>query len=289
MERSGLSWEREAPGVTHRILCTDSGGDRVCGSAGSGIPICRGALCVKELREDRTRPPKAVCGEWPPWAARAARAGARAHDTSSGHCPLRERARPAPFPPRAPRRAGWTGRRGPRTPPPRAGTPGRARPAPRPRPPGARTGSRSRSRWQRRRRRGLFLLSLRPEEPREPGPCPRAGRRRRLLPSARVSAAPPLAPIFRRSSVTRRRRRRRGPEREAPGTGARRPPPPPWRRWDPVRSALGPGPESGPGTGGWAGGAVALRRPIGSRVPGFRPSGPGEEGNPCPTAQGVGS
>lgn len=203
--------------------------------------------------------------------------------------PLRARVRPHRNPPPVPGRVQWTPRPGPRTPPWPTGTPGRARPSPPPPPPaGARAGSRSssRSRWQRRRRRrGLFLLSLRPEEPREPGPCPRAGRRRRPLPSARVSAAPPPAPIFRRSSVTRRRRR--GPEREAPGTGARRPPPPPWRRWDPVRSALGPGPDPGPGTGGQVGGRdclcpVALTGPC---VPGFGPPGLGE-GDPCPSAQG---
>lgn len=37
------------------------------------------------------------------------------------------------------------------------------------------------------------MLSLRPEEPREPGPCLRARRRRRPAPSARVPAAPLLS------------------------------------------------------------------------------------------------
>lgn len=201
--------------------------------------LLRGTVCLEALGPPHEAPDSLLPG-WLSWATGQCEQ-ARARPTRPRGTAPSGRA-PEPAPPRpAPRRAPLTGRPGTRTPPLRAGTLGRASPVPPPRPAGARAGSRSR--WQRRRRRGLFLLSLRPEEPREPGPCPRAGRRRRPLPSARVSAAPPPpAPIFRRSSVTRRRRRRRrGPEREAPGTGARRPPPPPWRRWDRVRSALGPG------------------------------------------------
>lgn len=237
----------------------------------------RATVCREALGPPHEAPHSLSPG-WRSWADRAAQNGRARTRHVLGALPPPGARPPPPHPVPPPAGLRWTRRPGPRTPPPRAGTLGRARPAPPPRPAGARAGSRSRSRWQRRRRRGLFLLSLRPEEPREPGPCPRAGRRRRPLPSARVSAAPPRAPIFRRSSVTRRRRRRRGPEREAPGTGARRPPPPPWRLWDPVRSALGPGLGCGPGTGGRAGGRVAPglpHRPLLTWVPAVRRGGRG--------------
>lgn len=97
----------------------------------------------------------------------------------------------------------------------------------------------------------------------------------------------PIAPIFRRSSVTRRRRRRRrGPEREAPGTATRRPPPPPWRRWDPVRRTLGPGPGPDPGTGGRADGLAAPRGPDRLVRTWVGPSGLGE-GDPLHKAEGA--
>lgn len=92
------------------------------------------------------------------------------------------------------------------------------------------------------------------------------------------------APIFRRASVTRRRR---GPEREAPGTGARRPPPPPWRRWDPVRSALGLGSDPGLGRAdGRAEGTVAVLPPLArTRLPAARPR---KGRSPMPSSLGGG-
>ncbi|XP_033083024.1 protein argonaute-4 isoform X2 [Trachypithecus francoisi] len=133
-------------------------------------------------------PPEPLATGRPPRAHGAERASGRVPDTSTGHCPLRARARPAD-PPR-PSPGSVDPAPGPAHAPSARRDPGPAHPAPPPLPAGARAGSRSRSRWRQRRRRGLFLLSLRPEEP-EPGTCPRAGRRRRPLPSARVSAAPP--------------------------------------------------------------------------------------------------
>ena len=55
-ERSSLKREEggKVPGVNLRALSTDRSGGCVCGSAGSGIPIFRGALCSRTLWEDRT-------------------------------------------------------------------------------------------------------------------------------------------------------------------------------------------------------------------------------------------
>lgn len=140
----------------------------------------------------RPPPPRSPAGEGLPGPQGCAGGRARPRQVL-GLCPPRARARALPTPP-LPHAGlggpGVPGRARPlREPGPRAAR--APRPVPPPRPAGARAGSRSRSRWRPRLRRGLFLLSLRPEEPLEPGPCPRAGRRRRPLPSARVSAAHP--------------------------------------------------------------------------------------------------
>lgn len=91
------------PDVNHRALSTARSGE-LCGSAGSGIPIFCGVPFAGRLWDHRTNhpPPRqpfaglAVLGDW------AVRTGARAPDTSSGHCPLRARARPRPTPSRPP-------------------------------------------------------------------------------------------------------------------------------------------------------------------------------------------
>lgn len=225
------------------------------------------------------RHPRSPAGEGRPGPQGCAGARARPRQVLRTLPSSGARPRP-PHPAPAPRRAGWTRRPGPRTPPPRAGTPGGARPAPRaPSPPGGR------ARWlplplplaaaaaagivfvvaEAGRASGAGSLSPARAPPPPLAQCPRL-------------RGAPRAPIFRRSSVTRRRRRRRGPEREAPRTGARRPPPPPWKRWDRVRSALEPGPGPDPGKPGWAGGLAApggLDRLVRTWV---GPSGLGERG-----------
>lgn len=76
----------------------------------------------------------------------------------------------------------------PRTPPSPAGTPDRTRLAPPPRPAGAR---RLPLPLQLAAAAAIvFVVAEAGRAVREPGPCPRTGRRRRPLPSARVLAAP---------------------------------------------------------------------------------------------------
>lgn len=200
---------------------------------------------------------------------------------------LRARARPSRTPPPAPGRlAGPPRAAGPRTPPSPAGTPGaRARRPPPPRPAGAR---RLPLPLQLAAAAGIVFVvaeagrALREPGPGSPGraPPPPPAQRPRLRGAA-------SAPIFRRASVTRRRRR--GPEREAPGTGARRPPSPPWRRWDPVRSALRPGPGSGAREGRRSGGRDC-RCPAAARGdPDAGCQAPGRKGTPCPRPRGAGT
>lgn len=181
--------------------------------------------------------------------AAGGRAGARS--TRPLDSALRARARPSCTPPSAPGRlAGPHALRGRARPLRRPGPRVRAPGALPPRPAGAR---RLPLPLQLAAAAGIVFVvaeagrALREPGPGSPGraPPPPPAQRPRLRGAA-------SAPIFRRASVTRLRRlrRRRGPEREAPGTGARRPPSPPWKRWDPVRSALRPGPGPGAREGG---------------------------------------